>query len=72
MLRLFQDDPDFVRWELTNDGNGGCRLVVHYAHGTWVETFTSAPQALKRVQDLEDLLDQARKETPPDSEEVSL
>ena len=71
MLRLFQDDPDFVRWVLTNDGNDGCRLVVHYADGTWIETFASAPQALKRVQDLEDLLDRARTGTPSDSEEVS-
>jgi hypothetical protein len=61
VLEVFRDSPETVRWELTNDVDRGCRLVVHHAHGSWVETFVSTPQALRRVQDLEDMLARARK-----------
>jgi hypothetical protein len=46
---------------LTNDGDRGWRLVVHHGNGSWVETFANMPQALRRVQDLEEMLAHARK-----------
>ena len=60
MLRFFERDPGQVRWELASCGSGACRLIVHHSQGTSVETFASTAQALRRVQQLEDYLDQAR------------
>jgi len=60
MLHFFERDPEQVRWELASSGSGGRRLVVHHSQGTIVETFTSAEQALRRVQQLEDYLEKAQ------------
>jgi hypothetical protein len=61
MLHFFKAGPDLVRWELTEVERGGlCRLAVYHAQGTIVETFNSAAQALRRVQELEELLVRAR------------
>ena len=60
MLGFFERDPEQVRWELASCVSGACRLIVHHAQGTSVETFASTAQALRRVQQLEDYLDQAR------------
>jgi len=60
MLHFFARDPEQVRWELASCGSGACRLIVQHSQGTSVETFASTAQALRRVQQLEDYLDQAR------------
>jgi hypothetical protein len=61
MLHFFKAGPDLVRWELTEIERGGsCRLAVYHANGTIVETFASAAQALRRMQELEELLVRAR------------
>lgn len=53
MLGFFERDPEQVRWELASCVSGACRLIVHHAQGTSVETFASTAQALRRVQQLE-------------------
>ena len=60
-MHFFRAGPDLVRWELTEiECGGACRLAVHHAHGTIVEYFKSAAMALRRVQELEELLVHAR------------
>jgi hypothetical protein len=59
MRHFFERDPGQVRWEMASCGSGACRLIVHHSQGTSVETFASTAQALRRVQQLEDYLDQA-------------
>jgi len=59
MLHLFKRNPGQVKWELASCRSGACRLIVHHSQGTSVETFASTAQALRRVQQLEDYLDQA-------------
>ena len=59
MLHFFQRNPGQVRWELASCGSGACRLIVRHSQGTSVETFASTAQALRRMQQLEDYLDQA-------------
>jgi hypothetical protein len=60
MLHLFSRAPERVRWQLTPD-SGFCRLVVYHSQGMIVERFASTEQALRRVQELEDYLDLARR-----------
>ena len=60
MLHLFKRNPGQVKWELASCRSGACRLIVHHSQGTSVETFASTAQAVRRVQQLEDYLDQAR------------
>ena len=61
MLHFFKAGPDLVRWELTEiEPGGSCRLAVHHAQGTIIETFGTSAQALRRVQELEELLVRAR------------
>lgn len=60
MRHLFERDPDRVSWQLTPDV-GFYRLVVHHADGMIVERFGSSEQALRRVQQLEDYLELARR-----------
>ena len=67
MLHLFGRDPERVRWRLTPD-SGFCRLVVHHSEGMIVERFASTEQALRRVQELEDYLDLARRKTKSTTE----
>ena len=53
--------PEMVRWELTSvDSNGPYRLTVHHSLGVIVEYFGTPAAALKREQELEDLLMAAR------------
>jgi hypothetical protein len=61
MLHFFRAGPDLVRWELTEiEPDGSCRLSVHHAHGTIVEYFRTAAMAVRRMQELEELLIRAR------------
>jgi hypothetical protein len=61
MLHFFRAGPDLVRWELTQVERGGsCRLAVHHAQGTIVEYFSTSAMAIRRVQELEELLVRAR------------
>ena len=57
MQNLFMAGSERVRWELSQvEPNGLCRLAVHHQRGVIVEYFATAPEALTRVQELEDLL----------------
>jgi hypothetical protein len=57
MLHFFRAGPDLVRWEMTKlEGDGSCQLIVHHAHGTIVEQFRTAEMAVRRIQQLEELL----------------
>jgi hypothetical protein len=61
MLQFFRAGPDLVRWELTEiESDGTCRLTVQHPGGTIVEYFRTAPMAIRRMQELEDLLVRAR------------
>jgi hypothetical protein len=61
MVHFFRAGPDFVHWDLTELERGGqCQLTVHHAAGTIVEHFRSAAMAVRRMQELEDLLVRAR------------
>ena len=61
MLHFFRAGPELVRWELTQvEPDGSCRLVVYHAGGTIVEYFRTALMAVRRVQELEELLVRAR------------
>jgi hypothetical protein len=61
MVHFFRAGPDLVRWDLTELERGGtCQLTVHHAGGTIVEHFRTAAMAVRRVQELEDLLVRAR------------
>jgi hypothetical protein len=62
MLHLFSRDPERVRWQIA-PSVGFCRLVVYHAQGMIVERFESTEQALRRVQELEDYLELARRQT---------
>jgi len=57
VLNFFRAGPEQVRWELTkSEVNGPCRLRIQHANGVVVETYASTAMALRRVQELEDLL----------------
>ena len=61
MLHFFRAGPDLVRWDLTEiERDGTCRLIVHHAGGTIVEHCRTAAMAVRRVQELEELLIRAR------------
>lgn len=61
MVHFFLAGPELVRWELTEiEPDGSCRLAVHHAQGTIVEYFRTAAMAVRRVQELEELLIRAR------------
>lgn len=61
MVHFFRAGPDLVRWELTElNRNGTCQLVLHHAGGTIIEHFRTAEMAVRRVEELEDLLVRAR------------
>jgi hypothetical protein len=63
MLQFFRAGPDLVRWELTElESDGTCRLTVQYPGGTIVEYFRTAQMAVRRMQELEDLLVRARED----------
>ena len=67
MLHLFGRDPERVSWQLTPD-SGFCSLIVHHSEGMIVERFASREQALRRVQELADYLDLARRKTKSTTE----
>ena len=57
MVHFFRAGADLVRWDLTElERDGTCRLIVHHAGGTIVEHFRTAALAVRRVEELEDLL----------------
>lgn len=56
MLDLFKIDPDRVRWDLEQTGDGSCRLTIYHAHGSIAESFRTMESALERIDALEDLL----------------
>ena len=56
VLNLFKMDPERVRWDLAEAADGSCRLTVHHARGTVVESFRTAELALARIYKLEELL----------------
>jgi hypothetical protein len=57
MVHFFRAGADLVRWDLTElERDGTCRLAMHHAGGTIVEHFRTAALAVKRVEELEDLL----------------
>ena len=61
MLHFFRAGPDLVRWDLAEiERDGTCRLIVHHAGGTIVEHCRTAAMAVRRVQELEELLVRAR------------
>jgi hypothetical protein len=66
MLQFFSASPDRVRWELVQvTGDGPYRLAIYHAKGVVIESFNTLTMALKRVQDLEELLSAARQEPAP-------
>jgi hypothetical protein len=61
VINFFMAGPEMVRWELTAvESDGPFRLTVHHANGVIVEYFGTPFAALKREQELEDLLTAAR------------
>jgi hypothetical protein len=57
MVHFFRAGADLVRWDITEvERDGTCRLIVHHGRGTITEHFRTAAQAVKRVEELEDLL----------------
>lgn len=61
VINFFMAGPEMVRWELTAvETDGPFRLTVHHAHGVIVEYFGTPAAALRREQELEDLLIAAR------------
>lgn len=61
MLHFFKAGHDPVRWEFTEIERGGpYRLAMHHSHGIIVEYFRTSRAALVRIQELEELLVQAR------------
>ena len=66
MLNFFMAGPDMVRWEITAVERGGpFRLTVRHAHGAIVEYFSTAAAAIRREQELEELLLKARRAVVP-------
>jgi hypothetical protein len=67
VVHFFRAGSDLVRWELTEiEPDGSCRLAVHHGQGTIVEYFRSAALAVRRLQELEELLVRARGFAPSD------
>jgi hypothetical protein len=61
MVHFFRAGPDLVLCNLTELERGGhCQLTVYHASGTIVEYFQTAAMAVRRMQELEDLLVRAR------------
>jgi hypothetical protein len=61
MIHFFKAGPELVRWEITQiTPDGTCCLSVQHAHGRIVEYFRSGAMAVRRVQELEELLVRAR------------
>ena len=61
MSNVFMAGQELVRWDVTACGDKGpYRLVIRHAHGTIVEYFHTATDALDREADLEELLIAAR------------
>jgi hypothetical protein len=61
VINFFMAGPEMVRWELTAvESDGPFRLTVHHANGVIVEYFGTPAAALRREQELEDLLMAAR------------
>jgi hypothetical protein len=57
MVHFFRAGGHLVRWDLTElERDGACRLIVHHSGGTIVEHFPTAALAVRRVEELEDLL----------------
>ena len=49
-------DPARVHWELIETDYGSCRLAVHHAQGVTIEYYRTVPMALRRIQELEQVL----------------
>ena len=61
MLHFFRAGADLVRWDITElERDGTCRLIVYHGGGTIVEHFRTAALAVRRVEELEELLVRAR------------
>lgn len=61
MSNVFMAGQELVRWDVTACGdNGPYRLVIRHAHGSIVEYFQTATDALEREAELEELLIAAR------------
>ena len=61
MSNVFMAGQELVRWDVTACGDTGpYRLVIRHAHGTIVEYFHTATDALDREAELEELLIAAR------------
>jgi hypothetical protein len=61
MSNVFMAGRELVRWDVTACGeNGPYRLTIRHAHGTIVEYFPAATDALEREAELEELLIAAR------------
>ena len=61
MSNVFMAGPELVRWDVTACGDKGpYRLVIRHAHGTIVEYFHTATDAIDRETELEELLIAAR------------
>jgi len=57
MLSFFTESPDRVRWELVQvSPTGPYRLAIHHAQGVILETFKTAAMAVRRIQEVEELL----------------
>jgi hypothetical protein len=57
MQNVFMAGRDLVAWELTALGpDGPYRLTVQHSHGAIVEYFDNATAALRRQNEIEDLL----------------
>ena len=61
MSNVFLAGQELVRWDVTACGDSGpYRLVIRHAHGSIVEYFQTATDALEREAELEELLIAAR------------
>ena len=61
MSNVFMAGQELVRWDVTACGEQGpYRLVIRHAHGTIVEYFHTATDAIDRESELEELLIAAR------------
>jgi hypothetical protein len=57
MLPFLSAEIDQVRLEFTPAENGApCQLTVHYADGSFVESFRTTEMGIKRMNELEELL----------------
>jgi hypothetical protein len=56
MVHFFRADPSCIRFAIDMHADGDCRLAIHHSTGVIHESYSTPAMALRRVQELEDLL----------------